>query len=270
MNAALEALALPRGLGQDLLLFALVLTRCLPWVVQTPFLGGRTAPPEVRLALALLLATVAHPAARGALGAPLPAGIGAVALFAAREVLRGFVLGYASHLAFAGFEMGGRLMDTVRGASLAEVLDPHAAQRTTPLGDLHQQLFLAVFVATGAHRPAVASVVGSFAAWPLDAGLPDGVGLPLLVARLVAGAFGTAVLLAAPVVAVTLATDVAFGLLNRVAPQLNAWVLAMPLKALAALGVVALGAEALVASHGETAAWVLDSIGRLVAVGSAP
>jgi type III secretion protein SpaR/YscT/HrcT len=268
MSSLLDASAPSHGPGPALLTYALVLARCLPWVVQAPFLGGRTAPPEVRMAIALLLALVAHPVAQAGLGGSLPAAT--VAVLFGREILRGFVLGYASGLAFSAFEMGGRLVDTLRGTSLAEVLDPHAAQRTTPIGDLHGQLFLAVFVASGAHRLAIRAVVGSFSSWPLAAALPDGAGVPLLVARFAADAVAAAVLLAAPVAAVTVVSDVAFGLLNRAAPQLNAWVLAMPLKALAAVALVALGIHELLATHQATAAWASHALSTLLAVGAPP
>jgi flagellar biosynthetic protein FliR len=42
-----------------------------------------------------------------------------------------------------------------------------------------------------------------------------------------------ATILAAPIVAATFISDVVFGILNRVAPQLNAYFMSMPVKAMA-------------------------------------
>ena len=48
-----------------------------------------------------------------------------------------------------------------------------------------------------------------------------------------------AVMISAPILAATFITDLVFGILNRVAPQLNAYFLSMPVKALG--GVIMIG-----------------------------
>jgi len=91
-----------------------------------------------------------------------------------------------------------------------------------------------IFLALGGHRMFLSVLARSYEVLPLAA-LPSQAGLGAMALGMVAMTakmLALAVGLAAPVILATLLADVALGLVNRVAPQLNAWVLAMPVKAL--------------------------------------
>ncbi len=81
-------------------------------------------------------------------------------------------------------------------------------------------------------------VYASYEAWPVTQPLPLPVGhtLPLFFAGKVAWFMAFMMLIAAPIAVACLLVDISLGLINRFAPQLNAYVLAMPIKSgLAAL-----------------------------------
>jgi flagellar biosynthetic protein FliR len=61
---------------------------------------------------------------------------------------------------------------------------------------------------------------------------------PEYLMRLTSQVMYIATILSAPAVAATFITDVVFGILNRVAPQLNAYFMAMPVKAMAGIALV--------------------------------
>jgi flagellar biosynthetic protein FliR len=69
-----------------------------------------------------------------------------------------------------------------------------------------------------------------------------------------------ATLLALPVGAATFITDIVFGLLNRVAPQLNAYFMAMPVKAMAGVALVFVTMEPFVARSKEYIVWSLHAV----------
>lgn len=226
---------------QELLVLALVLARTMPMIIQTPFLGGKLAPMEIKIGLGLLFTAVLWPIARVSITAPLPTTAVPFLLLMAKELFIGLAIGFVNSLVFALMEMAGRLVDTSRGAALAEVLEPHSGLRATPFGDLYYQLFLVMFVALGAHGIFFEAFFFSFAAIPLNVGLPPPAELASfadLTMRLTGDILLAAVLLAAPVLAVMLVTDIVFGILNRIAPQLHAYFMAMPVKAMVGIALV--------------------------------
>jgi flagellar biosynthesis protein FliR len=250
---------------QEIMILALVLARTMPMIVQTPWLGGKLAPLEIKMGLGLVFTAVLWPIARGSLTAPLPVSAIPFLLLMAKELFVGLVIGYVNELVFVLMEMTGRWVDTARGSSMAEVLEPHSGQRATPFGDLYYQLFLVIFVALGAHGIFFDAFFASFAALPLNAGLPSPeklAALADLVTRLTSDILAASVLMSAPVIAASLVTDVVFGILNRVAPQLNAYFMAMPVKAMGAVILVIAVLNAFAQRLNDWVIWSLRAVER--------
>ncbi|WP_337809872.1 flagellar biosynthetic protein FliR, partial [Desulfovibrio sp.] len=89
-----------------------------------------------------------------------------------------------------------------------------------------------IFYTSGAFLAFVGLVYASYGIWPVTQLLPLDVpqGAPLYFAEKVGWLMGHMLLLAGPIAAACLLTDVALGLINRFASQLNVYVLAMPIK----------------------------------------
>ena len=146
----------------------------------------------------------------------------------------------------------GRLADTLRGATLAELHVAALRQRESAAGDLLAQWVVVLAAWAGADRLLVAGLLGSFAAIP--AGAPLAPDLARETALLAAGeVLASAVAIAAPVAAGVLAADLALALAARAAPQLGAVNAGQPARA--ALGLLALAAGASAAA-GRLVAWV--------------
>jgi flagellar biosynthetic protein FliR len=75
--------------------------------------------------------------------------------------------------------------------------------------------------------------------------------------RMTANILLVAVTLAAPVIAATFITDVVFGILNRVAPQLNAYFMSMPVKALGGVIIIFISLGAIVGNFEVYSEWAV-------------
>jgi type III secretion protein SpaR/YscT/HrcT len=243
MDPLADLLGLTGLLTPLLTLGALAVARIAPIFWMVPFLGGRTLPPEARIALAVVLTVLLFPSLAGDAGAVPTSAVAIIALLG-KEVLLGTAMGLVTALPFAALDMSGRLVDTLRGANLAEVLDPHSGQRTSPLGELHVLLGVAVFLLVGGHHAFLRTLAESFATTPVlsfPAASPETIGgFAQGVARLGAAALATAMGLAGPAIVAIVATEVALGILNRAAPQMGVYFVGMPLRAAAGLAAAAL------------------------------
>jgi flagellar biosynthesis protein FliR len=229
----------------------LVAARVFALLTFVPAFGVRSLPAPVRIALALVLAVVLYPAVAPA---TLPHGPVAILALVAKEVLVGASLGFVVALAFAALDMAGRLVDATRGATLAEVLDPLTAERTSPLAELHVQVGLLTFLALGGQRALVLALARSYETVPLAAFPTATRGLAPLAGgaiRLSADAIAVALVLAAPALVALYLSEIALGLLGRAAPQVGVFFVGMPLRAAVGLlaVLVALGAMTPVLAH---------------------
>jgi len=252
---------------REMLIAALILIRTMPVVMLTPWLAGKLAPNEVKMGLGALLTILIWPLARDTVGDDLPLTAGPFLMLMIKEVFVGLVIGYVAAHVFWTVEMAGRLIDTVRGASMSEVMVPESGTRATPIGDMFYQLLIIIFLAMDGHHIFFNAYFYSFQKIPLSRGIPLGPEMGPFIdytIQLTGQLLLVAVLLAAPIVAATFITDVVFGILNRVAPQLNAYFMSMPVKAMAGVILILVAMEPFIARLQDFVVWSLSSIERTI------
>lgn len=233
----LEQLGLQTNLASMLVVGSLVVIRVLPIIFQTPFLGGKLLPPETRLGLSFGLTALVFPFAAGGAGATDFNAAAYLALLL-KELFLGFVIGFLAAKLFYAMEIGGRAVDVMRGSNQAEVQVPELQLRVSPVGQFSFQLLLVVFCAINGHGYFIQSVIESFEVVPVDA-FPTFRGDFAHVVDLILGyassLFKIAFALVFPGLFASFLTDVTFGMFNRIAPQLNAYFMAMGVKAMGGL-----------------------------------
>lgn len=215
--------------------------RLLPVTMLSPFLGGPLVPPPVRLGLALALGWAGHALA----GAPSPPAGGGPALLgaAARELSLGSALALAALLPVEAARAGGRLADTLRGATLADLHVAPIRQRESATGDLLAQWCVVLGSWTGGERLLLQGLLGTFSRLAPGQPFPASV-LCDGALRLVAELLASALALAAPAAAAILAADLATALVERLAPGMGVGGTAQPARAALGLSAIALAAAA--------------------------
>lgn len=244
---------------------ALVAARVAPLTLLAPWLALRAAPAVLRTAIMLALTVALVPLALRS--APdIPANGVTVALLAVREALVGATFALATALPLYALDWAGRLVDTWRGASLAEVINPHTGERTSPVGDLYLLMGVVLFLLLGGHRLALMAFADGLATVPIGSvGIGAGVEeVALGAARLAGSALAFAAALAAPAAAAIVLVEVALGLVARAAPQIPVFFAGMPLRAAAGLAAALLGLSILVSELPPAYQQAIDAAGRLI------
>jgi len=252
-----RALMAELDLNRSLAIFALVLARWGPLTAIAPFFAARTMPALARLAIGVGLSVAVLPAASAAAG-PLPTSDTLLGLLVIQEALIGALLGLLAAIPFLALESAGRLVDSARGARMAEVLAAPTEVRGSPLGAFLLLFGIALFMTMDGHLLVIRAVGASYEILPVGGGLGPDVpqGLARLALYLGSRFFGIALGIAAPVLAAAILTDLALGIAGRVAPQLPIYFLGLPVKALGGIALVLLGLPLYL--------WILGDLFRLV------
>ena len=115
------------------------------------------------------------------------------------------------------------------GISMSIVMDPTSGTQSTQIGRLYNLGLGAVFVISGGYHWLIHTLVESFQLIPIGKGV--------FGSNLVSGMVETTALyleiglkLSMPIVAVILVVDFAMGILARTVPQMNMFVIGIPLK----------------------------------------
>jgi flagellar biosynthetic protein FliR len=254
----------------------LVGLRCLGVFAVAPLLGSRFVPVQARVALGIIFALLLVPlAASSAGGAPFASGpadpwgavLASPAAYLLRciaELLLGLAIGYLSLLFLAAVQMAGQIIDTELGFGMVSVLDPQSGSQLPLVGSLLNLVALLVFLALDGHLLLLRAVKESVVLVPPGAvGLVAGTGELFL--RAFAASFATALKLAAPVLAALFLTSAALGIVARTVPQMNVFVVGLPLRVGVGLAILLLSLPLAGAVLSPALDGVFDTINRLVA-----
>ncbi len=200
--------------------------RVLAMVSIAPLFGHASIPVRVKVGLGLLLSMAIAPGLP-----PLPtvapfSGEGFVVLL--QQMLIGLAIGFTMRLVFAAFEMAGELAALTMGLSFATFFDPLSRTQASTVTQMFSWLAMMVFVSSNLHLALLAALADSFHTLPISA-LPMGTGPFRTVALMGGTIFATGLQLALPILAALLVTNLALGILNKAAPQLNLFGIGFPI-----------------------------------------
>ncbi|MBQ7738765.1 MAG: type III secretion system export apparatus subunit SctT [Desulfovibrionaceae bacterium] len=149
-----------------------------------------------------------------------------------KEVVIGLALGFLAALPFWAIQSAGFFIDNQRGASQAEDTDILTGKSISPTGGVLFECLIYLLYSSGAFLVFLGLVYASYEVWPVTHLLPfpTNFSIPLFFAERIAWLMTFMMLMSAPIAVACLLVDVSLGLINRFAPQLNAYVLAMPIK----------------------------------------
>ena len=224
-----ELFAFPAAYVSHLVLAAV---RVLGAIAFNPLLGSARVPMRARVGLGLFATLVLFP-----VGTPdlEPLAVGPLEVGA--ELLVGLLAGFAVTLIFGSIQFAAGLIGINSGFSFAGTINPMFDQGGGVIETFFTSLALLVFVQINGHHLFLAGLGELFEVIPVGqvTRLPGGVDRLI---ELSGTLFSVGLKLSLPILAALLLTDVAFGLLARVAPQFNLFALEMPVKML--LGLITL------------------------------
>jgi flagellar biosynthetic protein FliR/FlhB len=211
----------------------LLLGRVFGLFTTMPAFGERNVPWQAKAGLSMAIAFVLLPASHAHL--PLAAdNMVQLACGFVRELIVGFSLGYLARLMFGAFQFAVSAIDFSSGLSMAEMLVPGTTDSLGVMSQFLNTFMLLLFLEMDGHHLLLRALARSVAQVPLGYGAP-----PLPSASMIAELFAQFVTfgiqLALPVVLVVLVIDLSFGLIGRVVPQLNVFLVALPVKILVSI-----------------------------------
>lgn len=227
----------PLTMDMELGAFLLAMARFSPLLVVPAFTPFAWVPAYVRVTVLLALALVAMgtrtvPVPNLAISAPLPFMLALVG-----ESLLGFSLSLAVVLPAAALGFSAGVVDMQSGIAAASLFNPSTRVSEALVGTMVQWAGMMVFFAAGLHLLLLQGLVASIHVVPLGEGrllLSPGHFMGMLSSQFLLG-----MMVVIPVVLGLFAIDLAVAYASRSMPQANVYFVALPLKVLCALVLLA-------------------------------
>ena len=209
--------------------FLLMLVRVSGIFLISPFFGSMNISIYFRVGTALAITILLFPVVDG-LGTPyVPENVIMFGVTALGELFIGWLIGFVAYISFAAITMAGKVMDMQVGFAIVNVVDPTSGQQIPLIGSFLYNLAIIVFLVVNGHHMLIAALFESFQSVPMM-GVSPSPNLAGFVVNLVNGVFVTGMKLAMPVTFSILLTNVGLGILARTMPQLNIFVVGLPLQ----------------------------------------
>jgi flagellar biosynthetic protein FliR len=156
-------------------------------------------------------------------------GILGYATLVLQEAVTGAMIGFASGMCLYILNFSGHMIDMEIGFSMAMEFDPATNVQSTISSNLFSQLFLVIFVLSDMHYFVIDAIYDSYQMIPIG-GANLGGDFMSIMGKYITDYFIIGFRIILPVFSCILIINVVLGILAKVAPQMNMFVIGMQLK----------------------------------------
>ncbi|HOT49595.1 MAG TPA: flagellar biosynthetic protein FliR [Candidatus Hydrogenedentes bacterium] len=222
-------------------LFILVMARVSGLIVSAPVLGSANFPAMGKIGLVGLTAALIAPTL-APLHMAIPDDPLAFALVGAGEFLIGLLMGFVMTIVFGSIQVAGQIMDMQTGFGMMNVFNPALETQFPIFGFFLFIVAVLVLLATNGHHLMLRALASTYDQIPLG-GFVLRPKLIWEVSQWGRAMFYDGLMIAAPVGAAMLVAYVVMGLVGRVVPQIQLFVVGFPVTIALSLVVVAVSLE---------------------------
>lgn len=154
-----------------------------------------------------------------------------------KELMVGFVIGFISYAFFSTFYVMGQIIDMKIGFGIINVMDPQHRVQVPLMGNFYYILAFLLLLSINGHHIIINALIDSYNFIPIGKFVIKEDSAFLLV-DVLAKSFATGFKLSAPIVIIIFLTDLLLGILSRTIPQINVFIVGMPLEILIGLLII--------------------------------
>lgn len=213
---------------QEFRQFLLILLRTGSIIFTMPLFGDRVVIPQVKIGLALFLAL----ALLGVVPVDpyaFPMQPLALVVLAFKELTLGIMIGFFFRVLFGALAAAGQLIGFQMGFGIANVAYPGFEFQGSVIAAFLNLLGIFLFFALDIHYLFLKMLQKSFEIIPVGAGLHLGPSVQTLTVDLILSFFRLSLEIALPVTLMLLAVGFILGIIARLTPQLNIFIVSFPL-----------------------------------------
>ena len=213
--------------------FLLVFVRMTGLFVIAPIFGRRNIPAYLKIGFSFFLAVILV----NTVPFKSPGNFENIYVFILlvfKEFIVGITIGYVSYLIFSAIYVAGQLIDMQIGFGMVNVLDPVSNIQVPITANFYFIISMLVFLSFNGHHVLIKALFDSYSIIPLGGAVFNN-SLMNHIILIFTDLFVIGFKIAAPIITAILLTDITLGIISRTVPQLNVFVVGMPLKIIVGL-----------------------------------
>lgn len=213
--------------GSLIMAVLLMSVRLSALLLLSPLFSVGQVPARVRVLLVVSLAAVMTFALQPHLQS-MPSTLAELLLAAINELILGAALAFGIFSAFGAFMFGGRLLDFQMGFGVAALIDPATRDQSPLMGTVLNIMAVTAFFLLNGHHLLIKGLAYGLVRVPLGTPLSE-IGVDAMLAQFgLMFVYGVAIV--APAVIALLLVDVGMAIAARTMPQVNMFIVGLPIK----------------------------------------
>lgn len=214
----------------NIVIFMLILTRLTGMMQSAPFFSTIRAPRMTKLWFGAIVAFIIFPIVYTQKLYLIPHNMPEFIILMLFEFFIGYLIGYIANMIIEGVRLSGNIISIQTGLSMSQALDPITGVEATELSRIYIFFATLIFLGTGAHQMLFMTVFDSFQSIPMGMVSAIDANLANIICQIFSSMFKIGFGIALPIFAVLLTTDVLLGMTSKMMPQMNIYMVALPVK----------------------------------------
>lgn len=215
-------------LSTGIFAFLLVFVRIGTGIMLMPGFGDFFVPQKIRLHIALGLSLVLFPVIWPSLPSPVP-GAAQLLVLIASEFVTGLFIGTVARIFMTALDTAGMVISMASGLGSAQMFNPAFATQGSLVGAFLSVSGVMILFASDMHHFLLSALVGSYQIFPVG-GLPDVGDMADTISKVVGASFQIGVQISIPFVLISVLIYVGMGVLSRLMPQIQVFLIAVPVQ----------------------------------------
>jgi flagellar biosynthetic protein FliR len=200
--------------------------RIMGLFITSPFFSGATIPIRLRILLAFLISIIIYPVLSKEYAIVIPKSMLEYSILSGIEFLIGVFIGVLVSIIYSSFQLAGEMISMQIGFTMSNVMDPEAQIELPIIGYLKSLIGILVFLSINGHHLLLKAIFDSYSSLPLGGLKSKHIkSIFSLSINTFMEMFVIAIKIALPIIGISIIIYATLGILSRVAPQFNVFML---------------------------------------------
>ena len=214
----------------NIIFFMAIFTRLSGLFASAPLFSTYPIPTQVKIWLAALIAFILFPIVQYNTVFTTPTSVPALTLILFKEYVIGYAIGFCANILFVGIELGVNTFTIQMGLSADQALNPASGGNSPVITQVYTYLASMLFIGLGAHQWLFSALYNSFKSLPIGYTLNIAPNIVEQIVLITSQIFSVGLGIALPIFGILFITDVLLGFTSKMMPQMNIFMVSLPLK----------------------------------------
>jgi len=215
---------------ESTIIFILVFSRLVGMITTAPLFSTFPIPMQLKVGLSVLCAFIMYPYVLQHANFIAPRDLISLSILLFKELSIGLLIGFSASLLFTAVQIGGEILSIQMGLAIASALDPVTRQNVPIVGQFYTFIASIIFISLNGVQWLFSTIYDSYHSIPVGMDFSFSSDITQQLLYFSSQLFIIAFSIIIPIFSVLFITTILMGIIAKILPQMNIFMVAMPIQ----------------------------------------